>query len=149
MFSREKSWSIVFQLLLMLDVTYWPNDLTFLRFSGTVGVDTDAVDGSGRLKLVPLALLDLEDTEAAGVTGWDGRESFFFFLLGLGSSYVRKDSKDMVGASKEWSSSSSRSGSGLSLFSLPGNSHRVRNVFYSYVPYTLLNKCDIYEGQKT
>lgn len=53
----------------MLDVTYWPNDLTFLRFSGTVGVDTDAVDGSGRLKLVPLALLDLEDTEAAGVTG--------------------------------------------------------------------------------
>lgn len=42
---------------------------------------------------------------------------------------MRKDSKDMVGVSKEFSSSSSCSGSGLSLFSLPENSHRVRNVF--------------------
>lgn len=51
-------------------ITIGLNDLTFLRFSGTVGVDTDVVEGSGRLKLVPLALLDLEDTEAAaGVTG--------------------------------------------------------------------------------
>lgn len=53
---------------------HWANELTsthltFLRFSGTVGVDTDAVEGSGLFKLVPLALLDLEDTEAAGVAG--------------------------------------------------------------------------------
>lgn len=59
----------MFQLFLKLTDNYWPNALTFLRFSGAVGVDTDVVDGSGRLKLVPLALLDLEDTEATGVTG--------------------------------------------------------------------------------
>lgn len=50
---------------------------------------------------------------------------------------MRKDSKDMVGASKEFSSSSFCSGSGLSLFSLPENSHRVRNVFYSHAPHII------------
>lgn len=49
---------------------------------------------------------------------------------------MRKDSKDMVGVSKVFSSSSSSSstclGSGLSLFSLPENSHSVRNASYSH-----------------
>lgn len=35
----------------------------------------------------------------------DDDNGFFFFLTDVGASYVRKDSKDMVGASKSSSSS--------------------------------------------
>lgn len=43
----------------------------------------------------PCRLCDEEDEE----------EGFFFFLTDVGASYVRKDSKDMVGVSKSSSSS--------------------------------------------
>lgn len=79
--------------------------------------------------LLPWALLALEEEEeeeveegaAGGVllwwadAEWDGRlcdveddddddKGFFFFLTDVGASYVRKDSKDMVGVSKSSSS---------------------------------------------
>lgn len=80
------------------------------------------------LLCAPLDLLTLEeeeedeDEEGTGVGGtgafledeeWLGRlcdeeddeEGFFFFLTDVGASYVRKDSKDMVGFSKSSSSS--------------------------------------------
>lgn len=74
--------------------------------------------------LLPLALFTLEEEVEEGTGGgvllwwvdveWDGRlcdvdddddDGFFFFLTDVGASYVRKDSKDMVGVSKSSSSS--------------------------------------------
>lgn len=77
---------------------------------------------------MPLALLTLEEEEeeeeddgtGVGVPvwredeEWEGRlcdkddeddDGFFFFLTDVGASYVRKDSKDMVGVSNSSSSS--------------------------------------------
>lgn len=75
---------------------------------------------------MPLALLALEEEEEEEEEGrgggvpvwredeeWGGRlcdeddddDGFFFFLTDVGASYVRKDSKDMVGVSKSSSSS--------------------------------------------
>lgn len=55
---------------------------------GTAGVLREEEEWRGRL-------CDEEDDE----------EGFFFFLTDVGASYVRKDSKDMVGVSKSSSSS--------------------------------------------
>lgn len=81
--------------------------------------------GSGLLLRVPLALLGLEEAGAAGVrTGkggvmwweeWVGRLGFFLFFVGVGASYVRNDSNDMVGDSKGSSSSAPWDNSGESL----------------------------------
>lgn len=80
-----------------------------------------------------------EDEEGAGGGGtgalredeeWLGRlcdeeddeEGFFFFLTDVGASYVRKDSKDMVGVSK--SSSSSLDGEPFCTRCRPGEQRR-------------------------
>lgn len=89
--------------------------------------------------LLPLALFTLEEEEVEEGTGggvllwWvdvelDGRlcdvddddddDGFFFFLTDVGASYVRKDSKDMVGVSK--SSSSSLDEESFDICGLPG-----------------------------
>ena len=85
---------------------------------------------------MPLVLLGVEGGLTAGggwvgCKAWDRRGGFFFFLLGVGASYVRKDSKDMVGVSKVSTSSSSppRAASGDFLRSrdLPGE-HTGRDI---------------------
>lgn len=90
--------------------------------------------------LLPFALFTLEEEEVeegagGGVLLWwvdvelDGRlcdvdddddddDGFFFFLTDVGASYVRKDSKDMVGVSK--SSSSSLDEESFDICGLPG-----------------------------
>lgn len=101
--------------------------LTLLRFSCLV-VDAELEPECDLL--LPWALLALEEEEeeeeveegtAGGVllrwedAEWDGRlcdveddddddTGFFFFLTDVGASYVRNDSKDMVGVSKSSSS---------------------------------------------
>lgn len=91
-----------------------------------------------RALLLSLALFTLEAEEVEeGTDGgvllwwvdvdWDGRlcdvdddddDGFFFFLTDVGASYVRKDSKDMVGVSK--SSSSSLDEESFDICDLPG-----------------------------
>lgn len=113
---------------------------TRLRFSG-VGAAPDELELERDLLVLwaPFALLALEEEEAvAGGLGvcvwredgvedeWEGRvcdddaddDGFFFFLRDAGASYVRKDSNDMVGASKY--SSSSRDGESLGARGRPG-----------------------------
>lgn len=113
--------------------------LTLLRFSGAAA---ELELECGLLLLwVPFALLTLEEEEEEEVAGgagvrvwwweddveedeWDGRlcdddDGFFFFLIDVGASYVRKDSKDMVGASN--SSSSSLGGESFGARGRPGN----------------------------
>jgi len=93
--------------------------LTLLRFSG-VGAAADELEPEWGLLVLwaPFDLLALEEEEeeTGAEEGWreddveeewdgrpcdveDGKFGFFFFLTGVGASYVRKDSKDMVGVS--------------------------------------------------
>lgn len=96
--------------------------LTRLRFSSVAATELELECDL----LLPWALLALEEEEGEEGTAWgvllwwadsewDGRlcdvvddddddGGFFFFLTDVGASYVRKDSKDMVGVSKSSSS---------------------------------------------
>lgn len=87
--------------------------LTFLRFSGVgaMGVEVGLGARSERLLLrEPLVVLGLEGCAGGGGAAGLGEGlsccGFFFFLVGVGASYVKKDSKDMVGVSKSSLSSS-------------------------------------------
>ncbi len=142
--------------------------LTLLRFSGVAAAELEPE--CGLLELwVPLALFALEeeedeDEEGAGGGGvrvwweddvkdeeWDGRlcdeddddDGFFFFLTDVGASYVRKDSKDMVGVSK--SSSSSLGGESFGARGRPGNTEangKVRGCSESWEIRTLVCVCE-------
>lgn len=116
--------------------------LTLLRFSG-VGADDD-LDSEWDLLVLwaPFDLFDLEEEEEPGGDVWRWREVdeeevdeewegrlcddeegnvvFFFFLTDVGASYVRKDSKDIMGVSKS-SSSSSFGGESFGARGRPGN----------------------------
>lgn len=105
--------------------------LTLLRFSSVAA--TELEPECDLLLPWPLLALDEEEVEEEGVeegaawgvllwwadAEWDGRlcdvedddaadadaaNGFFFFLTDVGASYVRNDSKDMVGVSKSSSS---------------------------------------------
>lgn len=119
---------------------FWSAVLTLLRFSGVAAAELEP-ECDLLVLWVPLALLALEEEEeeeeeGRGVRVWwedetedeDGRlwdeddeddDGFFFFLTDVGASYVRKDSKDMVGVSKK--SSSSLDGESLETRGRPGN----------------------------
>lgn len=101
--------------------------------------------------LLPWALLALEEEEEEEGTAWgallwwadmewddrlcdveddDDGNGFFFFLTDVGASYVRKDSKDMVGVSKSSSSLAEESFDTCGLPMKNKNNTKYRDYYY-------------------